>query len=205
MNKRGVLTVGAGFLVGALALLAAQPASVQKLTANLFSVDKDGLTLMADVSVTRLRGGEKYIPMRVWLGKETKGTVYITRASFTVTDPKGVSHPVASVEELRRDYGPNLISADYKFDHRVVESGDQVSSHFADAFNFVTAPVFFANPSGFPSTLRENGEIQLRTYTGTFLYFANPAGKDPGEYKLTFTDPKSGVSLEVPVTIPWSR
>lgn len=204
MSNRRVALLAVSLVLVAVAMLAIEPGVVKKLSAYGYAAEKDGVTLIADVDATHNRGDEKYIPMRVWLGKESKGVVEITRASFTLTDPKGASHPVASVEEIRKDYGPNLISADFQYDHKVVQSGDYVSQHF-NAFRFVSAPVYFANPSGGPSTLHEKGEVQFRTFTGTFLYFANPAGRDPGTYKLTFTDPKSGVSLEVTFTVPWIK
>ena len=204
MCKRTMGWLAVGALLLAVSALAMDPGVVKKLSAYGYAAEKGGVTLVADVDATHIRGGEKYIPMRVWLGKESKGVVEITRGSFTLTDPKGVSHPVASVEEVRKDYGPNLISSDFQYDHRVVQSGDYVSQHF-NSFNFVSAPVFFANPSGGPSTLHERGEVQFRTFTGTFLYFVNPAGRDPGTYKLTFTDAKSGLSLDVTFTVPWIK
>lgn len=204
MSKKMAVWLGAGFLLLAAALGAAEPGKVTKLTAFLFSAEKGGVTLMADVDATRLRGGEKYIPMRVWLGKDNKGTIDISRGSFTLTDPKGASHPVASVDEVRTGYGPNLIAGDYQYDHRVVQSGEQVSDHF-HSYNFVSAPVYFANPSGGPSVLHENAQVQMRTYTGTFLYFANPAGRDSGTYTLTFKDPGHDVEVSVSFTIDWSK
>jgi hypothetical protein len=204
MCKRTMVWLAVGVLLLAVSALAIDPGVVKKLSAYGFAAEKDGVTLIADVDATHNRGDEKYIPIRVWLGKESKGVVEITRGSFTLTDPKGVSHPVASVEEIRKDYGPNLISADFQYDHKVVQSGDYVSQHF-NSFHFVSAPVYFANPGGAPSTLRETGEVQFRTFTGTFLYFANPTGRDPGTYKLTFTDAKGGVSLDVTFTVPWIK
>ena len=193
-----------GVLVLAVSLMAMEPGVVKKLTAYGYAAEKDGVTLIADVDATHLRGGEAYIPLRVWLGKDTKGVVDISRASFTLTDPKGATHPVASVEEIRKDYGANLISADYQYDHRLVQSGGYASDHF-NSYNFVSAPVFFANPAGGPNTLHEKGEIQARTFTTAFLYFANPAGRDPGTYTLTFTDPKSAVTVSVAFTVPWIK
>jgi hypothetical protein len=204
MCKRTMAWLAVGTLLLAVSALALDPGVVKKLSAYGFAAEKDGVTLIADVDATHNRGGEKYIPLRVWIGKDSKGSVEITRGSFTLTDPKGVSHPVAGVEEVRKDYGPNLVSADYQYDHRVVKSSEYVSDHF-NSFNYVSPPVYFANPSGDPSTLRERGEVQFRTFTGTFLYFANPAGMDPGTYKLTFTDAKSGVSVDVTFTIPWIK
>lgn len=204
MCKRKMAWLAAGILALSVAALALEPGVVKKLSAYGFAAEKDGVTLIADVDATHNRGGEKYIPLRVWLGKESKGAVEITRGSFTLTDPKGVSHPVAGVEEIRKDYGPNLISSDFDYDHKVVQSGDYVSQHF-NSFHFVSAPVFFSNPSGAPGTLHERGEVQFRTFTSTFLYFANPAGRDPGTYKLTFTDPKTGLSLDVTFTVPWIK
>jgi len=204
MGKRTMVWLAAGSLLMAVSLLAMESGVVKRLSAYGYAVEKDGLTLIADVDATHNRGGEKYIPMRVWLGKESKGVVEITRGSFTLTDPKGVSHPVASVEEVRKDYGPNLISADFQYDHRVAKSAGYVSNHF-NALRFVSPPVYFANPSGDPSTLHERGEVDNWTFTSTFLYFANPEGRDPGTYKLTFTDAKSGVSVDVTFTIPWIK
>lgn len=204
MNRRMVVILAGVLLLVGATMLAIEPGAVKKLSAYGYAAEKDGVTLVADVNATLVRGGERYVPMRVWIGKESKGVVYITRGSFTLTDPKGAVHPVASVEEIRKDYGPNLISADFQYDHRVVQSGEYVSDHF-NSFSLVSPPVYFSNPSGGPSTLHENAEVQFRTYTGTFLYFANPAGRDPGTYKLTYTDPKSGLSVDVTFTVPWIK
>lgn len=74
-----------------------------------------------------------------------------------------------------------------------------------NSWRMVSAPVFFANPDGQPSVLHERGQVQLRTYTCAFLYFANPAGRDPGVYTLTFADPGHGVEVSVPFTVNWLR
>ena len=197
-----------GVLIGSMAVLwppalASAPRLDTQMSAYGFGVTQGGVTVIVDAGAGHVRVGEKYLPLRVFIAKEDRGSLDIDRASFTLTDPGGRTHPVATVEEVRTGYGPNLIASDYRYDHRQGDYG-YVRMKFS-ACRFVSPPVFFANPDGAPSVLFERGYVSLNTFTGTFLYFANPAGKDAGVYTLTFTDVGRKVEISVPFTVNWIR
>ncbi len=187
----------------AVGLLAGGPPAAKRLAAYGFGVTQGGTTVVVDVGAGHIRVDQRYLPVRVFIAKEDRGTLEIVRGSFTLTDPKGERHPVATVEEVRTNYGPNLIASDYEYERRQADYG-YVRLKFS-ACRFMPSPVFFANPSGPPHTLFERGEVTLYTYTGTFLYFANPLGKDPGVYTLTYSDPARQVEISVPFTVDWIR
>lgn len=203
MRRMRRVSTGALLAVLLPAAFASAPRLDTQMSAYGFGVTRGGVTVIVDAGAGHIRVGEKYLPLRVFIAKEDKGNLDVDRTSFTLTDPKGQAHPVATVEEVRREYGPNLIAGDYRYDHHQGDYG-YVRLKFS-ACRFVSPPVFFANPDGPPSVLFERGYVSLNTYTGTFLYFANPAGRDTGVYTLTFTDVGRKVEISVPFTVNWIK
>lgn len=194
-----------GFLVAALAALAtvgllAGAAEVKKLSTFGWAVRSGDASLIADCDAARLRGGEKYIPVLVWLGHDGKGTIHADRTSFTLTDPKGVKLALPPAEEVQKGYGPNLIGSDYGYYAKTDYGGSRY-------VNCVQIPkvAFFPNPAGRPGILYDHVELPSRTYFRALLYFPNPSGKAAGEYKLTFSDPKADLTMEVPFTVSWQE
>jgi hypothetical protein len=189
-------------LFGVLALgLWAAGSSVNKLSTYGFVGRSGDAALIVDMDVARYRGSEKYIPVLIWLGHTDNKTLYADRSSFTLTDPKGDKIPLASSQEVTKDYGPTLISNDYTYIRRMPNYGSMVYL----ANRPIRSVAFFPNPSGAPGILYDNVELPNRTYFWALLYFANPAGKDGGQYTLTYNDPKSHTLIEVPFTIPWQK
>ena len=189
-------------LLGALALgLWAAGNSVNKLSTYGFVGRSGDTSLIVDMDVARYRGGEKYIPLLIWLGHTESKTLHADRGTFTLTDPKGDKIPLASNQEVTKDYGPTLISSDYAYIRRMPDYGSMVYL----ANQPIRNVAFFPNPSGAPRILYDHVELPNRTFFWTLLYFANPAGKDGGQYTLTFHDPKSNTLIEVPFTIPWQK
>lgn len=183
-----------------LALIAA-PGAPNKISAYGFVGRSGDTTLIADVDMARYRGGEKYIPVLIWLGHTEAKTLHADRSSFTLTDPKGNVQPLASVEALRSGYGPSLISNDYAYYGRTPDYG---SDSFLSC-TYIPRVAFFANPSGPPNVTYDQVELPRQTFFRTLLYFPNPEGKAEGTYTLSYSDAKSGTAIEVPLTIQWHK
>jgi hypothetical protein len=191
------------FLIAAIAALAtvgilAAALDVKKLSTYGWAVRSGDASLIADSDAARLRGGEKYIPVLVWLGHDGKGTLYVDRTSFTLTDPKGTKQSLPSAEEVRSGYGPNLLASDYEYYAKVNYGGSRYVS-----CTQIPKVAFFPNPTGRAGILYDKVELPSRTYFRTLLYFPNPAGKAQGEYTLAYVDPKSNSHMEVPFTVSW--
>jgi|YelNatPaOPRAMG01_1025707.scaffolds.fasta_scaffold04273_11 hypothetical protein len=187
----GLLAVGA---------LAAKE-NVKKLSTYGYVGRQGGVSLVVDMDVARYRGGKQYIPLLIWLGSTENKTLHAERGSFTLVDPKGNSHPLATTEAVTQNYGPALVSNDYAYlrtmpDYaRMIYLSCQPIRHVA----------FFPNPAGRPGVLYDHVELPNHTFFWTLLYFANPAGKDPGKYTFIYDDPGSKTHIEIPFTIPWSK
>jgi hypothetical protein len=199
MKTRFVLLIVALAALATLGIVAGSN-EVKKLSTYGWAARSGDVSLIADCDAARLRGGEKYIPVLIWLGHDGKGTIYADRTSFTLTDPKGAKYTLPSAEEVRSGYGPNLIGSDYDY-YGKTDYGDTRYVACAE----IHKVAFFPNPSGAPGILYDKVELPSRTFCMTLLYFPNPAGAVPGEYKLTYDDSKSKTHMEVPFTVPWQE
>ena len=88
---------------------------IKELSPYAIVAQRGDVSLVADSEAARLRGDMKYIPLRVYLGIQGKGRIYAERSFFTLTDPKGDSHPLAAVDEVIKDYGSNVMADDYEY------------------------------------------------------------------------------------------
>jgi hypothetical protein len=157
--------------------------------------------LVVDHDIARYRGDDKYIPLWIFLGHNERKTLYAERGSFTLTDPAGAKHAMPPPEEVSKLYPAAMVSADYS----MLAALQDYASMAYTGFTYISRVAFFPNPAGNPKVLYDKVEIPNRTYFSTLLYFPNPAGKAPGNYTLTYDDPKSGVHLEVPFPIEWRK
>ena len=199
MKMRTWLLIAAVAALATVGILAAA-ANVKKLSTYGWAVRADDASLIADCDADRLRGGEKYIPVLVWLGHDGKGVLHADRTTFTLTDPKGTKQNLPSPEEVRSGYGPNLLASDYEYYAKT----DYGGSRYVGCTQ-IPRVAFFPNPSGRSGILYDQVELPSRTYFRTLLYFPNPAGKAQGEYTLTYIDPKSNSHMEVPFTVSWQE
>ena len=174
---------------------------IKELSPYAVVAEKADVSLVADFEAARLRADQKYIPIRVYLGLQGKGKIFAERAFFTLTDPKGGKHPMATVEEVTKNYGPNYISNDY--DYYRLQCTFNYASHF-NACQRAKTVAFFPNPSG-PRVLYDQVELAPYMYFSAIMYFANPGGQMDGNYTLAWSDPKTNTSLEVPFTIKWEK
>lgn len=190
-------------VIAALATLGILAGSneVKKLSANGVVGKSGDVQLIVDYDAARLRGGEKFIPLKIWLGSTAPKPIYADRGSFTLKDPSGKAQPLAGTDEVLKGYGPNLIGSDYGYYANLSDYG---STSFLSCTE-VERVAFFANPGGNPKILYDTVELPRQTYCWTLLYFANPAGKAAGPYTLIYDDPKSKTHIEVPFTVPWQE
>ncbi|MEW6757274.1 MAG: hypothetical protein AB1347_03550 [Acidobacteriota bacterium] len=195
-----LFTLGLAAAAFATALLAAGP-SVSKVSTYGFAGRSGDATLLVDMDAARYRGGEKYIPLLIYLGHTERKTLHAHRTTFTLTDPSGVKHPLPAPEVVTEGYGPNLLSNDYTYLGRLPDYGSMLFLANVQ----IPKVAFFANPSGPPRILYDKVELPNRTFFIALLYFPNPQGKASGTYTLTYDDPESGTRIEVPFTIPWAH
>lgn len=201
--RKATIAIALGLVfVLALGILAKdETAKVKELSPTAIVVEKGNVSLVADFEAARLRGAEKYIPLRIYLGIQGKGRVFAERAFFTLTDPKGTKQPMATVDEIAKNYGPTLVSNDYTYYAK--QSMMDYASHF-NACQRLGDVAFFPNPAG-PKVLYDQVEVAPYTYFSALSYFANPGGKLEGAYTLSWNDPKSGNAIDVPFAIKWDK
>lgn len=192
-------------LVGALStLIVAQAPAFSTVSEFGFRVDTSVLRMVADVDAARYKGKEKYIPVVMLIGARGAVSLNLDRSSFTLTDPSGQAHPLATVAEIqdKASYGNFKVADDYTYIVKTVEGGPARAAFTGLGFQSGTA--FYVNVGkGLPKMLRDQVELRPNAYTWALLYFANPMGKAAGKYTLTFSDPKNNIKVELPITIPW--
>ena len=185
-------------------VLIAQGAAVTKVSPFGFMCENSGIKVVVDTETARYQGKSKYIPMVVFIASRGAQTISLNRDAFTLTDPSGKVHPLASQEEVmdKKNYGGGNVADDYTYIKRTIEAGPDVQ-----AFNGLSfqqgAVVFFPNIAGLPAMIRDTGELRPNGWCSVLLYFANPGGKMKGDYKLTYTDPTSKAAVTVPFPIEW--
>ncbi len=196
-------TLSVALVVLGLAAVVAVAAATQvkKLSTYGWKGESGGAIMVVDTDVARYRGGEKYIPLVVFLGHTENKTLHADRGSFTLTDPAGVRHALPTSEALLKGYTANMVTADYSMIRTLQNYGSMVYL----ACQYIPRVAFFPNPSGQPGVLYDHVQLPNRTYFTTLLYFPNPAGKASGNYTLTYDDPKSGTHIEVPFPIEWQK
>ena len=202
MRKAAVVVLMALVCVLALGQKAGKDeVKIKELSPFAVVAQKGDVSLVADGEVARLRGDMKYIPLRVYLGIQGKGKIFAERSFFSLTDPKGNKHPMATVEEVTKGYGPTVISNDYRYFAK--QSTLNYAAHF-NACDRAEKVAFFPNPAG-PAVLFDQVELSAYTFLNALMYFANPGGQLEGNYTLAWSDPKTNLSLEVPFTIKWEK
>jgi hypothetical protein len=195
------MVVCTAILVGLIVAAAAISAGdAKKISMFGYKAEVSGVKLIVDTEVARLRGGEKYIPLLVWLGHTEKKTIYADRGSFTLIDSEGNSYSLPAFEEVVKDYSSSLISFDYELVKKVEDYG---------AMDFLSCRLmkkifFFPDPSS-GSIIYDNVELPNRSFFKTVLYFPNKAGKSAGTYTLVFEDKKSGIKIETPFKVDWKK
>lgn len=202
MKRIAGIVLTAVLVAAALAMLAEQGSvKVKELSPYAQVGVKGSVSLVADCEAARMRGANKYIPIRVYLGLQGKGKIYAERTSFTLADPQGNKHAMASVQEIAKDYGDNYVSMDY--DYYRLNSTFNYGSHF-NGCQPMGQVAFFPNPAG-PRVLADQIELPPYSYFSALMYFPNPAGEAVGNYILTWNDPKGGNAIDVPFTIKWEK
>ena len=205
MRTKNWLWAGVVSVVVLLPLvLIAQAGAVTKASPFGFLVENAGIKVVVDTETACWQGKSKYIPVAVFVASRGAQAITLTRAAFTLTDPSGKVHAMATQEEIKdkKNYGDFNVANDYTFFHKTIEVGPDVQS-FNGLSLAPAAAVFFPNVSGKPALIREPGELRPNGWTWFLAYFANPGGKMAGTYKLTYADPATKGVVEVPFEIKW--
>jgi hypothetical protein len=205
MRARGWFwSLGAILAIAAPLAYLAQAGEVSKVSEFGYEVDTGGVRMVADVEAARYKGKAKYIPIVMLIGARGTATLNLDRSSFTLTDPAGQTHPLATVAEIqdKKNYGNFNVADDYTYIAKTVEAGPARAAFTGLGFQQGTA--FYVNVGkGFPKMLRDQVQLRPNAFTWALLYFANPGGKASGTYTLTFDDPKNNLKVQLPFTISW--
>lgn len=191
-------------LVAASALLLALSAQAQETVAPFCYTGVSGdVRVVVDVNAARNRGGEKYIPLMVYVGTNGSKSLRLTLGSFSLREPDGAVSPAATQAQIqdKTAYGYFKVADDYTFLWNNLDRGPVRMAYNGLAYQ--TGSCFFPNVSGVPYLVRDFVDLIPYSFTRVLLYFANPLGKSKDIYVLTFKDPKTGTEVQVPFRIQW--
>jgi len=187
------------------ALVAVMAAEVpfHKAAASGFLARSGDTTLIVDTDVAIQRAQEKYIPLIIWLGGRQSKTIYADRGSFTLVDPEGLSHSMASFSELLKGYSSGLVHDDYS---RL--EAERAYFEYAKMYYLACKPLrgvsFFPDPASH-AVLYEKVELPSRTFFRALIYFPKSEGSKDGTYNLVYDDAKSGTKITVPFALHWAK
>ncbi len=191
-------------LVAASALLLALAADAQETVAPFCYTGVSGdVRVVVDVKAARHRGGEKYIPLMVYVGTNGSKSLRLTLGSFSLREPDGAVSPAATQAQIqdKKAYGYFKVADDYTFLWNNLDRGPVRMAYNGLAYQ--TGSCFFPNVGGVPYLVRDFVDLIPYSFTRVLLYFANPLGKTKGVYILTYRDPKTGTEVQVPFRIQW--
>jgi hypothetical protein len=181
----------------------AQAGGAERVSEFAFKMETGSVGIVVDTEAASFKSQEKYIPLVVLVGARGTDTLNVNRASFALTDPAGRFHPLATAAEIedKRNYGSPKVAEDYACIAKTLKTGTARAVFAGLAFQEGTC--FFVNASGIPGVLRDKVQLRPDSFTWVLLYFANPAGRAAGTYRLTFTDSTSAITVSVPFEIRW--
>jgi hypothetical protein len=159
--------------------------------------------VVVDVNAARHRGGEKFIPLMVYVGCSGAKGLHLDPKAFSLREPDGAVSPVASREQIqdKKAYGYFKVADDYSFLWNNLDRGP-VRMAF-NGLGYMTGTCFFPNVGGVPSLVRDEVDLIPYAFTRVLLYFANPVGKSTDIYILTYKDPRTAIEVQVPLRIQW--
>lgn len=168
-----------------------------------FGAEEMGVKVVVDTESARYHGKDHYIPLVFWIGSWENITLNLDRTSFSLRDPSGKTHSLATVGEIsdKKNYGDFKVADDYTFIQKTSDVGPIRSTFTGLALQGDTC--FFINIAGRPGMIRDQVQVRPRAFTLALLYFSNPGGKAAGTYVLTVKDAKGGFSVDVPFTMDW--
>src|SRR5262249_21745376 len=136
--------------------------------------DREGrLSVVVDSYAASLREHESYVPIRIALGLVGKGkAVRFDAESFTLTDRNGNEVPLASYQDMQRDYDKRLA------DDTVLRQHPMMLDSRFDALDRIDSQ-FFPSP-GSRGTRVTRVELASGTWFQDVLYFPRPAAGTHG-------------------------
>jgi hypothetical protein len=193
-------------LVVAAALVLSTATRAQETVAPFcFTGLSQDVRVVVDAQAARHRGGEKFIPLMVYVGSWGAKVLRIEARSFSLRAPGGAVSSLAPRDQIqdRAAYGYFKVADDYTFLRNNLDRGP-VRMAF-NGLGFMTGTCFFPNVGGAPALIRDDVDLIPYAFTRALLYYPNPEGKANGIYILTYQDARNGVEVQVPFRIEWDR
>lgn len=185
MYRRAALL--AALIAAGSLTLAAVPSASEGFAFSTYREQADGITVLVDSLPASLHDHDAFVPLHVAIGLiGHREPVTITRDSFTLIDRQGHSYPLATYQQILRDYGKS------HFDRSLVRARPLVIGS-----QFATSEEIAAN--FFPPVGLVNDEIHLANFTWfhDLLYFPRPEAGLEGVLQLRVT----GKGIEQPIVV----
>jgi len=177
----------AGLAATATPGLAAAPSPSEGFAFSTYEQQADGITVLVDSFPASLHDRDGFIPLHVAIGVQGRHEpVTFTAESFTLIDRDGHSYPMASYQQIVRDYG------EMTFDRSLV-----LSRPLLVGSRFVANQEISAN--FFPSVGLANDTVHLGSFTWfhDLLYFPRPEAGLGGVLQLRVT----GKGIAQPIVV----
>jgi hypothetical protein len=191
-------------LAAAVLLLAALAAGAQETVAPFcYTGLSEEVRVVVDVNAARHRGGEKFIPLMVYVGCSGAKGLRLDPKAFSLREPDGAVSPLATREQIqdKKLYGYFKVADDYTFLWNNLDRGP-VRMAF-NGLGYMKGTCFFPNVGGVPYLVRDEVDLIPYAFTRVLLYFANPLGKSSDIYILIYKDPHTAIEVQVPLRIHW--
>jgi hypothetical protein len=171
-------------------LVAVETGVSPKLGLSTYADREGRVTLVVDSYAASLREGEAYVPIRMALGIVGKGKpVRFDAESFTLTDRNGNEVPLASYQDVQRNYDKRLA------DESVLRTRPMMLDSRFDALDRIDSR-FFPSPAG-RGTRVTRVELAPGTWLQDVLYFPRPPAGTNGV--MTFTIKGHGMDYPIKV------
>ena len=157
--------------VGAL-VVAAQDGEAPRI---LFIAEDDNGKVWANLTLTRQRLDEPYLPMVVGVQNKSKRKAVISRESFRLVGPDGTRYPLAELREVRGEYDK------FSADHRMASAaGIPVDVWYRQRHLRETSFFPDIRLSRRPTVI-EYATLSRGDGMADLLYFVSPRGLAPGK------------------------
>jgi hypothetical protein len=140
----------------------------------LFSEQSALGQVWANLSLTRLRIGESYLPMVVGIQNLSGEKVVVNRSSLRLIGPDGARYPMAELKEVRAEYPY------YGLDHRFVSGAGIPYEVWRRQRNFMESNFFPDIRSSRRATVIDRVTLRRGDGMVDLLYFLRPPTLAPG-------------------------
>jgi hypothetical protein len=173
-----------------------------RLTRYTYLEEGKLVSLAVDVQATLRRGDTDYVPLAVGVGNLGLETLTVTRESFTLVSPEGRRYGLASLQEVKKEFGALM-----QYDLRLSTDFVGVFANNMDPFPRERS-VFYPTTSPATSTtwgqrnlLINRVQLYENSWLVDVLYFPKPEGGWLGERFELWLDTEE---LEEPVFVKFA-